>query len=156
MTCRPFGALAAKRMPRLCTENAYADGKRVPAGACYSRAPARDASACPFAQHFMLGMPGSHRPGARHVSNSIHAEPSEDPDSTPPLCGGICPVTPFFLNEGVSVPRRVLPHEHRTMLEMLVQIDSSCAPIMGAGSTPSARGLNDLHANFGQFISHGQ
>ena len=131
VTCRPFGLLSAKRMPRLCTENAYADGKRVPAGACYSSAPVGtrlDASVCPFAQHFMLGMPGSHRPGARHVSNSIHAEPSDDPDSTPPLCGGICPVTPFFLNEGVSVPRRVLPHEHRTMLEMLFKLTPAVLP----------------------------
>jgi hypothetical protein len=136
-TARPFGLGAAGAMPRLCPRVGYADGVRVPSGACHptieqpkpaSEPGSESASACPFAaQHFQAGYSGSLRPGARLVSNNLLQHPVSA--AAPPTGHSHGNAGSAGSNEDQHIPA---DPQH----------------------IPDERGLNVLHMHFGQFLSH--
>ena len=124
-----FGERKGLQLPRLCP-SAFADALNVPRGACHKHKhvepPAGGPKRCPFSQHFSTRPAGSDLRSARDVSNMVHA--AAPPPPPPPSRGG---------DGGVDGG-----------------VDSG--GVVGVVHTTPAdeRGLNELHANFGQFLSH--
>ena len=168
---RPFGELSKKRAPRMCNENGYTDGVRVPAGACFPKRCSFNKGEARGGQTHFLKFASNQELCEAMVLEMVPDANVAIWDTTNGNCNAGTGVSGrnvvggyvmCFLNRGskykdaASCPF-VQHFSHRTAgsaRPSARQVSNTIHAESTSEGIPDARGLNDLHMHWGQFISH--